>query len=108
MILIIIINLKIHCINAGLVYRLGFVFTRSRFHAIGASILFSFFFLNYDPGLWPLGGFPYVMTTFLVLLSFLSFVKYRQTGVRHVSLELWPTFSCGWYSIELARHRAGS
>ena len=66
-----IINLTIHCINAGLVYRLGFVFTRSRFHAIGASILFSFFFLNYDPGLWPLGGFPYVMTTFLVLLSFL-------------------------------------
>ncbi|RJP69982.1 MAG: hypothetical protein C4532_09935 [Candidatus Abyssobacteria bacterium SURF_17] len=97
-----IINIVLHCINAGLVYRLAWSFTQSRFHAVGAAVLFTFFFLNYDFGLWPLGGFPYVMTTLFVLLSFLSFLKYRQgSGRRH----LWGFvifYILGIYTYEIA------
>ena len=59
-------------------------------------MLFSFFFLSYDPVLWPLVGNHYMVSTFLVLFSFLSLVRYRRTGAnRH----LWGFMLCYAFSI---------
>ena len=76
------INIVMHCINTSLVYMLAFSLYNSRFHAFGASVLFAFFFLSYNPILWPLGGFQYVISAFFVLISFLSFLHYRKGGSR--------------------------
>ncbi|GAB4333678.1 MAG: hypothetical protein Kow0099_05550 [Candidatus Abyssubacteria bacterium] len=85
------INIALHCVNAALVYALALLLLRSRFYALGASIMFSFFFLNYDPVLWPLVGNHYLVAAMFCLVSFLSFVGYVEHGTRR---RLWLYAAC--------------
>ncbi|MBI5119275.1 hypothetical protein HZA56_22635 [Candidatus Poribacteria bacterium] len=75
-------NISLHVVNSCLVYLLALRLSRSRLQAYGSAILFSFFFLNYDPVVWPLVGNNYLLSTLFVLLSFLSFLQRRPDTAR--------------------------
>jgi hypothetical protein len=75
-------SIALHLVNGILVYLLALRVMGKKTVACGAAALFVFYFLNYDPVLWTLGGMPYILSTFLALLSFLLFLRYRESGER--------------------------
>jgi hypothetical protein len=82
-------NISLHVANSCLVYMLALRLSRSRLQAYGSAILFSFFFLNYDPVAWPLVGNNYLLSTLFVLLSFLSFLQCHPDAARRY----WRSFA---------------
>lgn len=80
------INILMHSANTILVYGIAGELLRNRLEAGISATLFGFFFLAYDPVVWPLVGNHYVASTFFALLAFLWFIRYRQNQKR---LYLW-------------------
>lgn len=72
------INILVHLANAYFVYLLALRLLKSRFHAYGAAVIFSFFFLNSGTLLWPLVGMHFVFSGLFLLPAFLSFLEYRE------------------------------
>ncbi|MBI4831958.1 MAG: hypothetical protein HY801_10485 [Candidatus Lindowbacteria bacterium] len=93
--------LLIHSANSVLVYHIARRLLGSRFHASGAALIFSLFFMSYDPVLWTLSGSFYVMSLFFALLSFASFLQYRINGRRFYLLGFPAFYIIAIYTNEL-------
>jgi hypothetical protein len=96
------VNILLHSVNAALVYLIAFRLLQSRFHAFGSAVIFSFFFLSYEPVLWPLVGSHYVVSAFFGLLSFLSFMRYRLSGGKRYLWGFVVLYALSIYTHEIA------
>lgn len=96
------VNILLHAVNAALVYLIALRFLQSRFHAFGAAVMFSFFFLSYEPVLWPLVGNHYMVSAFFGLLSFLTFTQYRLNGGRQYLWGFVVLYALSIYTHEIA------
>ncbi len=96
------VNILLHAVNAALVYLIALRLLHSRLHAFGAAVIFSFFFLSYEPVVWPLVGNHYVVAAFFVLLSFLSFMRYRVDGGRRYLWGFIVLYVLSIYTHEIA------